>query len=366
MVRFLHTSDWQMGLKAARMGLRAHAIREKRFETLLKIAETARKAEVDFIIVAGDIFDAGDVDEGVVKRTVDALNALSPIQIFILPGNHDPQGPGSVWTRQSWREVWPHIRLLDKAEEVAAAEGTVLYPCPLTQKRSARDSTAWIPGRAQDDRRIRIGVAHGGLDVLGTQVNFPIPSNRAELSGLDYLALGDWHGCRLEERTCYSGTPEPTTFGEHDPGNVLVVEIPEAGSIPSVEKRRVALLHWVSEEPEISDVTDVHALDERVKRLGSVDSLVLRVYPKLGGTATQEVIDSLTALRLSWEQGCFFLDFPDDLLTPVHANWEAIPEGLLAEVDMALSSKADMGAADPAIVAEARTFLRKHLREAQR
>jgi DNA repair exonuclease SbcCD nuclease subunit len=365
MVRFIHTSDWHMGLKSSQMGLKARAIREKRFETLSMIAEIARESKVDFIIVAGDIFDAGDVDEGVVKRTTDALNALAPIQIFILPGNHDPQGPGSIWTRPGWKGAGSHIHLLDKAEEVSATEGAILYPCPITQKRSVRDPTAWIPARTQHDRRIRIGVAHGALDVVGLQVNFPIPSNRAELSGLDYLALGDWHGCRLEGRTCYSGTPEPTAFGEHDPGNVLLVDIPAAGSVPLVEKKRVKLLHWVSEEPEINDPTDIRALEERIMEHGPLTSIVLRVHPRLGEASTQETIDSLMALRKSWEQSCFFLDFPAELLTLVQVNHDVLPDGLLAEVDTVLSSKAATGEVNPAIVAEARAILRKHLREVQ-
>ena len=67
-------------------------------------------------------------------------------------------------------------------------------------------------------------------------------------SGLvDYAALGDWHGTKsIEAWAWYSGTHEPDRFtkgGDHDPGNVLHVEV-ERGGRAAVEKIRTASIAW--------------------------------------------------------------------------------------------------------------------------
>ena len=60
------------------------------------------------------------------------------------------------------------------------------------RKRSSRDPTGWIPPREEGDDRLRIGLAHGALDILPVDTtNFPIAPDRDERSGLDHLALGE-------------------------------------------------------------------------------------------------------------------------------------------------------------------------------
>ena len=63
------------------------------------------------------------------------------------------------------------------------------------------------------DGAIRLG--HGAvMDFSGGEGTAGIiPPDRARLSGLAYLALGDWHGClQIGPATWYSGTPEADSF----------------------------------------------------------------------------------------------------------------------------------------------------------
>jgi DNA repair exonuclease SbcCD nuclease subunit len=365
MVRFLHTSDWQMGMKAVQMGPKARAVRETRYDTISRISDLAHRQRVDFLIVAGDMFDDPDTDDAVIRRVTDVLNGMEPTPVFVLPGNHDPVGPGSIWTRVSWRtRVGPNVHLLNEPNEVRVNDEVALYPCPLKQKRTSRDPTAWIPARATGDVRFRIGVAHGGLDVLGASVNFPIPADRPGLSGLDYLALGDWHGLRIQGRCFYPGTPEPTAFDERDPGNVLLVDITETGATPSARPERVATLHWCEEDPQISDLTDVTALEHRLKSLGSYSSLVVRLRPRLT-SSIREVQESLAGLRLELEQTTFFLDWPEESLRLPALMETPLPEGLITEADVALATKNGVGsvARSPELISDARSTLRQIVQE---
>jgi DNA repair exonuclease SbcCD nuclease subunit len=83
----------------------------------------------------------------------------------------------------------------------------------------------------------------------------PIGLDAAEVRGLDYLALGHWHSKLIldGDRMAYPGTPEPTSFGETDSGNVLLVRIDTAGQKPQIETRTVSRLRWVDRVEQMSE-----------------------------------------------------------------------------------------------------------------
>jgi len=122
-VKFLHTADWQMGMKALQAGEKAKEVRSKRYETAARIVELAKREAVDFVLLAGDLFEHHDVDEAVVRRTVTVLDSFGSIPVFVLPGNHDPLVAGGVWDRESWRQVGTHVTLLGKAQEILVSDG---------------------------------------------------------------------------------------------------------------------------------------------------------------------------------------------------------------------------------------------------
>ena len=83
------------------------------------------------------------------------------------------------------------------------------------------DPTSWIENhpRADDDWTIRIGLAHGSLNIMRLpEDDHLIRPDAADHYGLDYLALGHWHKRSLHkssdgiERIAYSGTHEPMSF----------------------------------------------------------------------------------------------------------------------------------------------------------
>jgi len=369
MVRFLHTADWQIGMKAAHAGEKAKKVRQKRFETAGRVVELAKQKDVDFVLLAGDTFEDHSVDNAAVKRTVDILNRLDPIPVYVLPGNHDPMVPGGVWDRDAWERIGSHVTLLREPQEYRFDDGVALYACPLAQKQSGLDPTAWIPDR-EDDDRIRIGVAHGSLNILPGTVNFPIASDRPERSGLDYLALGDWHGHRIFGRAVYPGTMEPTNFSEQGSGNVLVVEIDGAGAEPRIEACSVNSLTWKALDPVISTVDDIEALDAAIQSLGSPESLLLRVSPDLSGCTDGRALERLETLQGELRERAFFLEWTDPVRQPVIGEGsDQIPDGTLSQVDETLATILDgripggpghqFADRDPEVVQAARMLLHR-------
>jgi len=374
-VKFLHTADWQLGMKALQAGEKAKEVRAKRFETGARVVKLAKSENVDFVLLAGDLFENHDVDGVVVRKTVAMLNSFSPIPVFVLPGNHDPLVAGGIWDGQSWQQVGDHVTLMREPAELQVQDGTALYPAPLKQKQSTLDPTDWIPARAAADDRIRIGVAHGALDVLPERGNFPIAATRPIEAGLDYLALGDWHGFVQHGKAAYSGTMEQTSFSEKDPGNVAIVGISGPGADPVLTKHPVGALKWTEYEPTISDATDIDSLRKAVNDAGPIPGQLLRIIPRLDQLASLDLLEDLRSLRQELREEAFFVDWPVETLDAPPGAPVSLPEGLLAEVDEdlgdVLEGKIPEGpgreaaAASEEVVREARSLLRRLVAEEQ-
>src|SRR5579863_974416 len=93
-LRFLHTADWQLGLKLAFVAGDAGAVaRFQRFEVVRRMAALAHERAVDAVVVAGDVFDDNAIGEDALQRARDAMAAFAPIPVLLLPGNHDAATP---------------------------------------------------------------------------------------------------------------------------------------------------------------------------------------------------------------------------------------------------------------------------------
>lgn len=348
MVRFLHTADWQMGMRAAKLGDAGKRVREERLAAGRRVVQAARENAADFILVAGDLFEDNAVERTLVQQVADILASAS-CPVYVIPGNHDPLVPGSVWEHRSWDAAKKVVIL--RESEPFSAPGCTIYPCPLKEKQSGNDPTAWIS--ADGGEMPRIGLAHGSVE--GAPIgewDHPIPRNAATRSGLDYLALGHWHSLGTFEdsagasRMAYSGTHETTSFGERDSGKALLVEIAGAGAVPKLTPIGTGGLQWVSLSESIHAPEDLEAVRGRVEALPRPDSTLLQL--SLSGLlspsdqAELERISELAGTRFLWAR----VDASGLAPAPEDDSWiEALPPGLLREV----ADRIRHGDADPGV-----------------
>ncbi len=132
---FLHCADLHLdspfeGIHAAAPEIAA-VLREATFQALDQIVDLARREQVDFIIVAGDVHDGENRSLRAQLRFRDALRKAGEagIHCFIAHGNHDPlsgweahltmpaqarrfggQGVECFPVEAAWRHPGPHLR----------------------------------------------------------------------------------------------------------------------------------------------------------------------------------------------------------------------------------------------------------------
>jgi DNA repair exonuclease SbcCD nuclease subunit len=113
MVRFLHTADFHLGMRVTRFEEDAcNRVGEARFTALQQLRQKAAELKVDFILVAGDVFDDHSVSRKDATRAYPLLESSgAACPVFIIPGNHDPLVPGGVWERDPWLRQQPHLRV---------------------------------------------------------------------------------------------------------------------------------------------------------------------------------------------------------------------------------------------------------------
>ena len=333
MIRFLHTADWHLGIKYTKLGHSAQKAREVRIETAKKLMNIAKDNNVDFIIIAGDLFDNNDVDRRLVDIAVKIMGDAEPIPVYILPGNHDPLTRDSLYLNQQWYSLDNTFILKNNQPVEIPGINVTLYPCPVTQKQTRRDLTEWIK---LINNNISVGIAHGNLQIPGwvNEPNFPIDPERAEKSGLDYLALGEWHSLfKYKEkdnsfRAVYPGTPETTKFGEKNSGKAAIVKIEEHGAKPIVKEIDVGGLKWEEWVRDVSAIEDIKSIERELNNVKNREHRVVTLYVK--GVIDPEGIDYLESIDNQYSKEFLYFNLVQKelYLKPNLSKLKAIiPEG---------------------------------------
>ena len=324
-IRILHTADWQIGKQFANVpGDPGAALRVQRLDTVSVIADLAVEREVDAVLVAGDVFDDNAVSDDTLRRTINAMSGYSGPWV-LLPGNHDSGLTQSVWSRLRKLNIIPeNVIIADQPESIELADGRLhLLPAPLNRRQEVRDLTDWFDHYVSEKDVVRIGIAHGSvLNRLpeSAETHNPISDTRTESAKLDYLALGDWHGTlNIADKTWYSGSPEQDRFRQNEPGNVLVVDIPDPGSKPNVEVVSVGRFFWHQLEFAVTDDDSLSVLNRRLEELGDPQRALLRL--RLSGAATLSTRQALNELLDNWSARFHFLQINDtDLVAQPSAD----------------------------------------------
>ncbi len=269
-MKFVHTADWQLGMAFGHVQEKADALRRARIDAVKQVLALAEREKADFVIAAGDLLDDNRISPEIVEEMAKAIQSC-PLKIYLLPGNHDPLTQDSPYIRCPNLFKGNAVVLGEQAP--LKVEGGTLYPCPALSRKSRIDPTKWIPARSVDDG-IRVGIAHGSVNIPAEN-DFPIDANAAANLGLDYLALGHWHGeKKINERTYYCGAPEATEFGQPDAGRALVVEISEHEAVPKIRSVSTARYKWQEISRELHSVADAEQLLKEIEALANPQTLL--------------------------------------------------------------------------------------------
>jgi len=277
-VRILHTSDWHLGRL-----FHGASLLDEQARAVARIAELAGDAEVDLVVVAGDLYDRAIPPSGAVELFDDSLLQLrrAGAAVVAISGNHDSAvrvGYGDRLLSEAGVTVRGDASRTAEPVEVPTDDGgppVVVYPVPyLDPLRTAHlatpdgavqdaeqdsdpaverrrfthhDAMEWAMARIRDDMSRRGGPVRS-VAVAHTFLTGGNPSeSERELTmglveqvrldvfdGVDYVALGHLHQGQAfgGGRVAYSGSPLAYSFSEqHHTKSVRVVDLRPDGSV---------------------------------------------------------------------------------------------------------------------------------------
>lgn len=329
MVKFLHTADWQLGMTRHFLNDEAQArFSAARLDSISTIRELAAAEGCDFIVVCGDVFESNHIDRQVLVRALENMRAAPQVAFYLLPGNHDPLDPSSIYRSPTFKSHRPdNVTVLETSEPVPAAPGVEMIAAPWLNKHPLADLAGDACADLERTDAVRIVVGHGAVDSLSPDPNDPALISLSRLEdkinegSIHYVALGDRHSTTdvgSSGRVWYSGAPEPTDYDEDDPGNVLIVTL-DADS-KSVDKRRVGTWRFERNDRDVSSDADIDAVDEWLAGLTDKSRTIVKLalvgQVSVAQKARLEDLlahheDLLAALE-SWERRSELVVIPDD------------------------------------------------------
>ena len=178
------------------------------------VLATARALRGNVVLLAGDTFESNQLSPNVLDHATRLL-AEAGIPIVILPGNHDPASPDSVFVGHGLART-PNVSILGVTHDEA-----VSFPAYDLEiwGHAHRDYFDMAPLRGPRPRSTRwqVAMAHGHYEPPETRANPLRPSwifsdEEIAATGADYLALGHWdRPMRVGNGAVpafYSGSPE--------------------------------------------------------------------------------------------------------------------------------------------------------------
>ena len=253
MWQVLHSSDLHLGRRFRQFpdNIASH-LEEARFDVIARLAQQARRVGSTSVLLAGDTWDSEVPSDRILRQSLDRFAEQSDIRWFILPGNHDPIGAGALWPRVASAGL-ANVEILTEQGSREIEPGVWLLTAPCVLGAAPGDPTFWMNAEPTPEGALRLGIAHGPAQNFGeTAAEGVISPNRAKEAGLDYLALGDWHGWTLfGDRTLYPGAPEPDRFREGS-GMAASVRLSGGGAPPVIEQCATARFHWLKRGIDLS------------------------------------------------------------------------------------------------------------------
>ncbi|MGX1308197.1 exonuclease SbcD [Amorphus suaedae] len=365
--KFLHTADLHLGTPFRGLAVKDAAIADRFAEAtrtaFSSLIARALEEKVDFVVIAGDIYDGEWKDNTIglfFNREIAHLDRAG-IPVFLLRGNHDAESvvtrsitlPVSVHefgTRKPVTFRLDHLQVAlhgqGFAERAASDNLALTYPAP-------------VPGW------FNIGVLHTSLTGRPPHAVYaPCSTDDLASRGYDYWALGHVHDFEIVSRdpaVVFPGNIQGRSIRERGPKGGVVVTV-EDGQVAAIDRLLVDEARWEGATVDVTDVASLADVPVRVQAalgdlVGEADGRLLALRLTLTGTTDlrRDMIAGRARLADEVQAAChrlhedIWLEKLDLRLSPP----AAAPRLATAEAGLDLDALLDAALADPAALEEA-------------
>ena len=217
-MKIIHTADLHLSspLTSRLSGKKSLARRRELRETFIRMTEYAKDNQVEAFIIAGDLFDDGEVSPADIEAFLSTLRRCEGVEFYYLHGNHEGRAIDS-----SREDIPKNLHFFsDGWSYYDIGNVRLAGRCRLSENMFKELATA--------PDKINIAVLHGELRDKGDDA-YAIGLGGAKETELDYIALGHYHKYQVLRPTprlscVYSGVPEGRGFDETGEKGFVLIE----------------------------------------------------------------------------------------------------------------------------------------------
>ena len=238
MVRFAHISDVHLG------GWKQQQLQDLNFQSFSKAIDVCIERKLDFVLIAGDLFDSAYPPIEILKGTFAEFRRLKEAKIpcFIIAGSHDYSISGKTFLDVLEKAGFcKNVMNIEETEEKIILNPTV-YSGVAIYGYPGKKSGLEIP----DLRKIKINDAPGLFKILMLHTTLdkakgtlPIDAIESDfLPKADYYAMGHLHIDFQYQNFIYPGPVFPNNFQELEDlhhGSFYIVDTARDSSLEKIE-----------------------------------------------------------------------------------------------------------------------------------
>ncbi len=270
MVKFIHTAD--IHLDSPLKGLEAHEdapveeIRGATRRAFDKMIELAIEENVDFILIAGDLYDGDWKDYNTGLFFAGRMGKLSRagIRVFIVSGNHDA---ASQITRAMPLPENVTFLSTKKPQSVKLDDLGVIIHGQGYSVRAVTDNLACRYPQ-YDPGYFNIGMLHTSLTGRPGHENYaPCSIDELKSKGYDYWALGHVHNREIIDKApwiVFPGNIQGRHIRETGVKGVTLVTV-EDGSITDVTEKELNVVRWAVCKVDMSECETMDEVNDAVR-----------------------------------------------------------------------------------------------------
>jgi exonuclease SbcD len=262
-LKFLHAADLHIdsplrGLDR-REGAPIEEIRRAPRDAFKALIQLALDEAVDFVILAGDIYDGTWRDMGTGQFFLGELRRLGSIPVFIVNGNHDAESVITNRLRPSLNVTYfssehPETHVLEHLK-------VALHGQSYAKKAVYEDLASNYPERREG--YINIGVLHTSLGGYGAHESYaPTTVSILQSKRYDYWALGHVHTRQTISDVpliVFPGNIQGRDIGETGPKGCYVVTYDVSSEAFTLKFAPLDVVRWNEVEVPLTDEADVEA-----------------------------------------------------------------------------------------------------------
>ncbi len=305
-LKIVHTADFHIGVSLSHLGTTLAKIRgDELRHSLVRVCDFCKEKNVDALLISGDLFDLNKPTKADCEFVKNTLSSLSPIDVFIICGNHDYMSLQSPFSKENYFSSNVHIFPCFESSFDFADKNAVFWG----KSYSTNTTEPAFEECVFDKNKINIMLLHGDVE-KNSSFNTISKETLSRLSP-NYAAFGHIHAGGVFEtenvRCAYSGAVEGHSFGDCNSTGIIYAEISENQT--TITPVDFSVRKYKNIDMNITGKNENEILHEAASLLNQTDFFRINFI----GECVEGAFPDINYIKKELSQKAFYIDITDSL-----------------------------------------------------